>query len=81
MAGAERLAELLRERGVEIALRGRCTLVSFKVPDPEAFTQEAATQGIVIRFLPGRPWARASVGAWNTEDELVRLAHLAAAAA
>jgi selenocysteine lyase/cysteine desulfurase len=81
MAGAERLAELLRERGVEIAPRGRCTLVSFKVPDPEAFTQEAATQGIVIRFLPGRPWARASVGAWNTEDELLRLADLAAAAA
>ena len=80
IAGAERLAELLRERGVEVAPRGTCTLVSFAVPDPEAFTQEAATQGLVIRFLPGRPWARASVGAWNTDEELERLADLAAAA-
>jgi len=79
IAGAERLAELLRERGVEVAPRGTCTLVSFAVPDPEAFTQEAATQGLVIRFLPGRPWARASVGAWNTDEELERLADLAAA--
>ena len=81
IGGAERFAELLRERDVEIAPRGRCTLVSFKVPDPEAFTQEAATHGLVIRFLPGRPWARASVGAWNTHEELERLADLAAAAA
>ena len=81
IAGAERLAEQLRERGVEVAPRGTCTLVSFEVPDPEAFTAEAATQGLVIRFLPGRPWARASVGAWNTGEELGRLADLAAAAA
>jgi L-cysteine/cystine lyase len=80
VTGADRLCELLRERGVEVAPRGTCTLVSFAVPDPEAFTQEAATQGLVIRFLPGRPWARASVGAWNTTDELERLADLAAAA-
>jgi L-cysteine/cystine lyase len=77
IAAAERFAGLLRERAVEVAPRGTCTLVSFAVPDPEAFTQEAATQGLVIRFLPGRPWARASVGAWNTEEELERLAELA----
>ena len=35
-----------------------------------------ASEGIVIRNLPGRAWARASVGAWNTEDELERLAEL-----
>jgi selenocysteine lyase/cysteine desulfurase len=81
IAGAGRLAELLRDRGVEVAPRGTCTLVSFSVPDPEAFTQEAATHGLVIRFLPGRPWARASVGAWNTDGELERLADLAGAAA
>jgi selenocysteine lyase/cysteine desulfurase len=78
---AERFAERLRERGVDVAPRGTCTLVSFAVPDPEAFTQEAATEGLVIRFLPGRPWARASVGAWNTDEELDQLADLAAAAA
>jgi len=76
--GAERLAEMLAERGVTVAPRGATTLVSFEVPDPEAFSQEAAGEGLVIRFLPGRPWARASVGAWNATDELERLADLAA---
>jgi selenocysteine lyase/cysteine desulfurase len=77
VAGAERLVELLRERGVEVAPRGESTLVSFEVPDPEEFAALAAAQDIVIRFLPGRPWARASVGAWSTEEELTRLADLA----
>jgi selenocysteine lyase/cysteine desulfurase len=81
VAGAERLAELLGDRGVTVADRGASTLVSFEVPDPEAFSQDAAEQGLVIRFLPGRPYARASVGAWNTESELERLAELAATAA
>ena len=75
--GAERFAGMLRERGVAVAARGASTLVSFEVPDPEAFSQQAAAEGIVIRFLPGRPWARASVGAWNTAEELERLAELA----
>ena len=74
---AERFAELLIERGIEVAPRGLCTLVSFVVPEPEAFSQRAADEGIVIRHLPGRPWARASVGAWNTLEELERLADLA----
>jgi L-cysteine/cystine lyase len=74
---AERLAAMLRERGVEVAPRGRTTLVSFEVEDPEAFVERAAEEGLVIRYLPSRPWARASVGAWNSEAELERLADLA----
>jgi L-cysteine/cystine lyase len=74
---AERLATMLGDRGVAVAPRGRSTLVSFEVPEPEAFAAQAADHDIVIRFLPGRPWARASVGAWNTEKELERLAELA----
>jgi L-cysteine/cystine lyase len=74
---AEQLAGLLRERGVEVAPRGPTTLVSFEVEDPEAFVERAAAENIVIRYLPSRPWARASVGAWNTEEELERLAELA----
>ena len=74
---AERFAAMLRDRNVAVAERGRSTLVSFEVPEPEAFAQRASDEGIVIRHLPGRPWARASVGAWNTEDELERLAELA----
>jgi selenocysteine lyase/cysteine desulfurase len=34
----------------------------------------------VIRGIPGRQLARASVGAWNTRDEIERLVQLAAAA-
>ena len=68
---------MLRERGVEVAPRGRTTLVSFEVEDPEAFVERAAAEGLVIRYLPSRPWARASVGAWNSEAELERLADLA----
>jgi L-cysteine/cystine lyase len=74
---AERFAAMLRDRDVAVAARGRSTLVSFEVPEPEAFAQQAAERGIVIRFLPGRPWARASVGAWNSEEEIERLAELA----
>jgi selenocysteine lyase/cysteine desulfurase len=77
IAGAERFTELLRERDVAVADRGRSTLVSFEVPDPESFCQTAVAEGIVLRHLPGRPWARASVGAWNTGAELEHLAHLA----
>jgi L-cysteine/cystine lyase len=74
---AERFAAMLRDRGVPVAPRGASTLVSFEVPDPEGFAQLASDEGFVIRHLPGRPWARASVGAWNKEDELERLAELA----
>jgi L-cysteine/cystine lyase len=80
VGGAEGLATMLRDRGVPVADRSASTLVSFEVPEPEAFSAHAAGEGIVIRFLPGRPYARASVGAWNTDEELKRLADLAAEA-
>jgi L-cysteine/cystine lyase len=70
---AERLAERLRERGVEVAPRGASTLVSFAVPDPEDFVQRAAAADVVIRHLPGRGLVRASVGAWSDESDLERL--------
>jgi selenocysteine lyase/cysteine desulfurase len=80
IAGAERLTGLLAERGVTVAPRGPSTLVSFEVADPQAFTEHAAAEGIVIRGIPGRSYARASVGAWTSDDELERLVELAAAA-
>jgi L-cysteine/cystine lyase len=80
-AGAERFASQLGERGVTVAPRGRATLVSFEVADPEGLVAAAAAEGFVIRFLPGRPYARASVGAWNSDEELDRLAELVAGAA
>jgi selenocysteine lyase/cysteine desulfurase len=79
IGGAERLSGLLRERGVAVSERGPSTLVSFEVPDPEGFADRAAAERIVIRSIPNSPYARASVGAWNSDEELERLAELAAA--
>ena len=70
---AARLAELLSERGISVAPRGASTLVSFASADPEAERARLAAGGVVLRDIPGRPWLRASVGAWNDEDDLERL--------
>jgi selenocysteine lyase/cysteine desulfurase len=70
---AGRLAELLDERGHEVAPRGETTLVSFASQDPSGDRARLAEQGVIVRDIPGRPWLRASVGAWNDEDDLQRL--------
>jgi selenocysteine lyase/cysteine desulfurase len=70
---ASRLAELLVERGRAVAPRGDSTLVSFTSSDPPAERARLAERGIVLRDIPGRPWLRASVGAWNDEDDLHRM--------
>jgi L-cysteine/cystine lyase len=70
---AARLAEMLAERGREPVERGPSTLVSFASPDAEAERGELRERGIVVRNIPGRPWLRASVGAWNDESDLERL--------
>jgi L-cysteine/cystine lyase len=72
-AGSARLVERLGERGFEVALRGDTTLVSFVVEDPPAAKARCAAAGVVIRDLPGTPYLRASVGAWNDESDLERL--------
>jgi selenocysteine lyase/cysteine desulfurase len=73
---AARLAELLGERGIEVAPRGPSTLVSFASADPEAERARLAEEGVVLRNIPGRDWLRASVGAWNDEEDLERLVGL-----
>jgi L-cysteine/cystine lyase len=70
---ATRLVELLAERGRAVAPRAHTTLVSFHSPDPEGERERLAERGVVVRFIPGRPWLRASVGAWNDESDLQRL--------
>jgi|SRR5215211_3042259 len=68
------LAGRLAELGLEVAPRGDSTLVSWRAEDPEAEAARLGDEGIVVRFLPGRPWVRASVGGWSSEEELERLA-------
>ena len=70
---AAQLCDLLAEHGREPAPRGDTTLVSFSSPDPPAERARLAERGVVVRNIPGRPWLRASVGAWNDEGDLDRL--------
>jgi selenocysteine lyase/cysteine desulfurase len=70
---AAQLAELLRERGRVVAPRDATTLVAFHSPDPDAELEQLAGNGVIVRSIPGRPWLRASVGAWNNEDDLQQL--------
>jgi L-cysteine/cystine lyase len=75
---AESLAQQLAERGLEVAPRGRSTLVSWKAEDPQAEVERLAAGGFVVRSIPGAGLIRASVGAWSAEEELEELARLAA---
>ncbi len=70
---AAELAERLAAQGREVVARHHGTLVTFASPDPPAERQRLAAQGVVLRDIPGRPWLRASVGAWNDEGDLARL--------
>jgi selenocysteine lyase/cysteine desulfurase len=75
MSRAAELAGSLAERlGERVAPRGRSTLVSWEDPDPEGTVGRLRTDGFVLRHLPGTPYVRASVGAWNSEEEVERLA-------
>jgi L-cysteine/cystine lyase len=71
---ATRLAERLGER---VTPRGDSTLVSWRHPDPEAEVARLREEGFVVRNLPRTPYVRASTGAWNSEDEIDRLAESA----
>ena len=77
-ARARELAARLAERLGELAApRGDSTLVSWLDPDPEAAVARLRGEGFVVRNLPRTPYVRASTGAWNSEDEIDRLAESA----
>jgi L-cysteine/cystine lyase len=67
------LASELRERGLDVAPRGRSTLVSWKSTDPEGDVARLADAGIIVRSIPSAGLLRASVGAWSSEEEINRL--------
>jgi selenocysteine lyase/cysteine desulfurase len=70
---ASELASALQARGRSVAPRGPSTLVSFSSFDPAGERARLTEAGVVLRDIPGRPWLRASVGAWNDEQDLQRL--------
>jgi L-cysteine/cystine lyase len=64
---------------VEVLPGGPTTLVSWRprgvetAEDALARVQRCYEAGIVVRSFPGKPWLRASVGAWNSDADLDRL--------
>ena len=69
-AQAEALAERLIGSGRVVAPRGHSTLVSWGAEDPEGLVAALGERGFVLRNLPGTPYVRASVGAWNNQDDI-----------
>jgi selenocysteine lyase/cysteine desulfurase len=76
-AQASELAERLQAAGKTVAPRGDSTLVAWEDPEPETTRDRLAGAGVAIRNLPGRSLLRASVGAWNDDEDLERLLSLA----
>jgi selenocysteine lyase/cysteine desulfurase len=72
-AQTAKLRELLSGR-TEVVPGGRTTLVSWRSERPDDVVERLAADGIVVRAVPGRPWVRASVGAWSSNADLERLA-------
>lgn len=70
---AAALADALAAAGRTVAPRSRTTLVSWEDAEPIATRDRLRDDGIVVRDLPGTPYLRASVGAWNDQDDLDRL--------
>jgi selenocysteine lyase/cysteine desulfurase len=71
--GAATLAARLRESGARVAPRGGSTLIAWHEDDPLGRCKELQARGIVVRPIPGDSRVRASVGAWNVEEDLDRL--------
>jgi L-cysteine/cystine lyase len=67
------LARRLTDRGMEVAPRGRSTLVSWTVADAEGEVARLASEGFVVRNIPALGLVRASAGAWSSEEELEAL--------
>jgi selenocysteine lyase/cysteine desulfurase len=76
---AATLAASLAERGIDVAPRGRSTLVSWSAEDAAAEVERLAEAGFIVRSIPAFGLVRASVGAWSSEEELESLVELVAA--
>lgn len=70
---AARLAERLAEQGLGVTPRGSSTLVSWREADPEQLVARLAGAGVIVRSIVHRGLVRASVGAWNSDEDLDRL--------
>ncbi len=70
---AEVLAQRLLDRGYDVWPRGSSTLVSFPVGDPPGVVDALAKEGVIVRSIPAFGLVRVSLGAWTSEEDIVRL--------
>jgi selenocysteine lyase/cysteine desulfurase len=70
---AATLERRLRETGRMVAARAATTLVAWEQANATLVRDRLGAEGIVVRDLPGTSLLRASVGAWNDEEDLERL--------
>lgn len=70
---AQRLVEMLQQAGRRVAPRSQSTLVSFSSEDPGTERERLKQLGVLLRDIPGSGMLRASIGAWNDEQDLRRL--------
>jgi L-cysteine/cystine lyase len=73
---AERSRAALQNAGMDVVVPDdRATLVSWRVPVDEsaALVARMAEAGVIVRDLPGRGLARASVGWWTSDEDIERL--------
>ncbi len=74
---AAELADGLHARGLRVTRRGASTLVSWAADDPEQVVERLAERSFVVRAIVERGLVRASVGAWNSDEDVERLTQLA----
>jgi L-cysteine/cystine lyase len=78
---AGKLRDLLADR-VELIQGGSTTLVTWRPPAVTNYqgaleeVQRLEAEDVVVRAFPGKPWLRASVGAWSSDADLERLVAL-----
>ena len=70
---AAALADRLSASGRTVLAREATTLVTWEEPDAADAAARLAARQITVRSLPGASVLRASVGAWNDDDDLERL--------
>jgi L-cysteine/cystine lyase len=80
IALAGELAARLSDLDMRVVSRGASSLVSWFSDAPRAESERLLGLGFLVRYLPGTQLIRASVGAWNTPEEIAGLASAAAQA-
>jgi L-cysteine/cystine lyase len=72
---ATRCRELLAERVEVVTEPDQATLVTWRAGgDPGEIVRGLASEGVVVRDLPGTGWVRASCGFWTSTGDLEKLA-------